>query len=80
MLLEELKLLIKTSQYDGCIVGGWVKEQDPDFQEVIEAIKNSPNSNLTQALALIKQYHPTAPFKRTAFNYHMRGTCNCQTA
>lgn len=80
MLLEELKLLVKASQYDGCVVGAWIKDQDAEFQEVVETIKSSRNSNLTQALILIKKYHPNAPFKRTAFNYHMRGTCNCQTA
>jgi hypothetical protein len=80
MLLEELKLLVKNSQHNGCAVGYWVQEQDQELQEIIEAIKTSPNSNLTQALILIKKYHPNAPFKRTSFNYHMRGTCSCQTA
>lgn len=79
MLLDELKELMNKASQKGCAVNSWVASQDKEFQEVFEAIKNNPNSNITQTLLLIKKHHPDVPFKRTSFNYHMRGTCSCQT-
>lgn len=80
MLLDELKALAVKAALDGCVVGVWVKKQDAEFQEVFTVLKTSANLNLTEALALIKKYHPDVPFKRTSFVMHMRGTCTCQTA
>ena len=79
MLLDELKALAEKIN-SGCVVGNWVKEQDPEFQQVFEMLQSKPNLNVTETLVLIKKYHPEVPFARTSFSYHMRGTCTCQTA
>jgi len=80
MLLDELKILASKAAVDGCVVGVWIKNQDAEFQEVFGILKDRPNLNLTETLALIKKYHPEIPFKRTSFTSHMRGTCTCPTA
>jgi len=80
MLIEELKALATRAAVSGCVVGVWVQNQDAEFQEVFAVLKTSPNLNMTEAMALIKKYHPDIPFKRTSFTYHMRGTCTCPTA
>ena len=80
MLLDELRDLAKRSAITGCVVNVWIKSQEADFQEAFDLIKGNPNVNLTEALSLVKKYHPDIPFKRTSFVMHMRGTCTCQAA
>ena len=80
MLIDELKILAAKSDAVGCIVGVWVYEQDKDFQEVFNTLRGKENLNMSEAMKLIKKYHPDAPFKQTSFNYHMRGVCTCPTA
>lgn len=80
VLIDELKELIKKTELEGCVVGVWVQVQDAEFQEVFNLLRHKPNVNLTQALDLVKKYHPSLPFKRTSFVMHMRGTCTCPTA
>jgi hypothetical protein len=79
MLIDELKELAAKAAVSGCVVGVWVKNQDKEFQEVMNILMSSPSLNLTEALNLIKKHHPDVPFKRTSFTYHMRGTCTCTT-
>lgn len=80
MLLEELRALAKRSEVMGCVVGVWLASQDAEFKEVFTLLQSSPNLNLTDALNLILKYQPDAPFKRTSFTHHMRGTCSCPKA
>lgn len=80
VLLDELRDLVKRSEISGCVVGVWVKTQDSDFQDVFGMLKSNSNVNLTEALSLVKKYHPDIPFKRTSFVMHMRGTCTCPAA
>lgn len=78
MLLDDLKDLAKRAEIAGCTVAVWVKQQDKDVQDLLGALSQNKNVNLTEALNLIKKYHPDLPFKRTSFVTHMRGTCACQ--
>jgi hypothetical protein len=80
MLIDELKLLASKATLEGCVVNIWLQSQDAEFKEVFEILKDRPNLNLTEALALIKKYHPNAPFKRTSFVAHLRGKCACPIA
>jgi hypothetical protein len=76
-LLGEMRNLIKKSEVQGCVVGVWVKSQDPEFQEVMAGLQKSANLNLTELLNLFKKHNPDLPFKRTSFVMHMRGQCLC---
>jgi hypothetical protein len=77
MLIDELKVLAAKSDGIGCVVNVWVQDQDKEFQEIFSVLKGKTNLNMSEALKLIKKYHPDAPFKQTSFNYHMKGTCTC---
>ena len=80
MLIDELKALADRALVEGCVVGIWVKQQDVEFQNIFQVLRERPNLNLTEALNLIKQYHPDIPFKRTSFVHHVKGACTCPTA
>ena len=78
MLLDDLKNLAKSSEFTGCVVGKWLSTQDKEITSVLNELAAKPGLNLTTTLALLKKHDPAIPFKRTAFVYHMRGTCACQ--
>lgn len=80
MLIDELRALAKRAEVQGCVVGVWLAQQDAEFNEVFSLLKSSPGLNLTDALNLILKYQPDAPFKRTSFVHHLRGTCTCPKA
>lgn len=77
MLLDALKDLAKVAEVEGCVVGKWLSTQDPEIESVLQSLASKPGLNLTSALDLIKKHDPSAPFKRTSFVLHMRGTCAC---
>lgn len=78
MLLDDLRTLAKEAEFAGCIVGKWLQTQDKEVVSTLSELAKKPGLNLSTTLTLIKKHDPAIPFKRTAFVYHMRGTCACQ--
>ena len=80
MLLDELRQLAEQTSVTGCVVGIWIKSQDPELQKVLDLLSKNERASINKVLELIKKYNPDVPFKRTSFGMHLKGTCACQTA
>lgn len=79
MLIDELRALASKSDHEGCVVGRWVFDQEPELREVFNELRKKTNLNLKSAYLLITA-HTEVPYKSTAFRSHMRGLCTCPKA
>lgn len=76
MLLDDLRSLVEKPV--GCKVGQWVAVQEPEFQDLLDALAKKQGINYSSVLSTIQKYHSNLPFKRTSFVLHLKGECGCQ--
>ena len=79
-MIDELRELVKRSEVSRCLVGNWLESQDKEVQQLLDQLRNNPRVNKTELLRVLQSSQANLPFKRTAFEAHMKGICACQIA